>query len=93
MIDIKHLSKSFGENEVLIDLNEHINNNTIHVTQEEKDKWNSIFNNDENDNTISSQQLKLGKWRIYINANGDLVIDTEALAAAGKSIIFNDIEV
>ena len=24
MIDVKHLSKSFGENEVLIDLNEHI---------------------------------------------------------------------
>lgn len=73
-------------------LNEHINNNIIHVTQEEKDKWNSIFNNAENDNAISAQQLNLGKWRIYINANGDLVIDTEALAAAGKSIIFNDVE-
>ena len=34
----------------------------------------------------------LGKWRIYVNDLGDLVIDTEALAAAGKSVIFKDIE-
>ena len=37
--------------------------------------------------------LNLGKWRIYVNDNGDLVIDTEALALAGKSITFKDIAI
>lgn len=85
---------------ILKDNSEHFENTEIHVTQEDKDRWNSIFNTDneggeDDDNpnvAINLQQINLGKWRIYVNDNGSLVIDTESLAAAGKSIVFNDIQ-
>ena len=44
-------------------------------------------------NIIQEGALNLGKWRIYVNEEGNLIIDTEALAAAGKSITFKDIEI
>jgi hypothetical protein len=55
-----------------------------------KSEIDSIKNNNSG---FTGESINLGKWRIYTNANGELVIDTEALAAAGKSIIFKDIEI
>jgi hypothetical protein len=68
--------------------------NTTTINQNIADINQSISNINQTINNISqSGILNLGKWRIYINDNGDLVIDTEALASAGKSITFKDIEI
>lgn len=55
---------------------------------------NNITNiNNKIDNYFTSEStLKLGKWRIYVNDEGSLVIDTETLFNAGKSIVFKDLE-
>lgn len=37
-------------------------------------------------------KLQLGKWRIYVNDEGSLVMDTEALYNAGRSIVIKDLE-
>lgn len=56
-----------------------------------KSEVDSIKNNNNNNSEFVGNSINLGKWRIYTNAAGDLVIDTEAMAASGKSITFNEI--
>ena len=45
------------------------------------------------DDITQRTNINIGKWRIYVNDEGNLVIDTEALAAVGKSVIFKDVEI
>lgn len=56
--------------------------------QEIRNEINNITNN----YFPGENTLKLGKWRIYVNDEGSLVIDTETLFNAGKSIVFKDLE-
>ena len=73
-----------------------INNKFIDVYKKFEEINNDIteiYNKFETINQIiQPDTLNLGKWRIYVNAAGDLVIDTAALEAAGMSIKFKDIE-
>jgi hypothetical protein len=63
---------------------DYIENNIANIKKRVDENTNNIIN-------FSSNSINIGKWRLYTNANGDLVIDTESMAAAGKSIIFNEI--
>lgn len=71
-----------------------INQNINNIEGDVENIENEILNIQNNFNSFTdalSKQINIGKWRIYINEEGNLIIDTEAMAAAGKSIIFKEI--
>jgi hypothetical protein len=88
------------------EINTNINNNISNISNTQNEIKNTLneFKIETESNILNIQnelseikqsigdKLNLGKWRIYTDEAGNLIIDTEALAAAGKSIIFKDIE-
>ena len=82
------------ENEIKSSLNDHINNSVIHVTQEDKDKWNNNiidltpFNNHISNNEIHVTQADKDRWNrqnraFYVTQLSDLPLTGNEMGNLG----------